>query len=68
MAVSANRLELLQIADAVAREKSIDKQIVISADKVVSRGERIRDVEFADEPPSAEVLPGPGARRLEAGE
>ena len=31
MAVSANRLELLQIADAVAREKSIDKQIVISA-------------------------------------
>jgi DNA recombination protein RmuC len=44
------------------------KQIVISADKVVSRGERIRDVEFADEPPSAEVLPGPGARRLEAGE
>src|SRR6478752_5101370 len=44
------------------------KQIVISADKVVSRGERIRDVEFADEPPSAEVLPGPGVRRLEAGE
>ena len=31
MAVSANRLELLQIADAVAREKSIDKQVVISA-------------------------------------
>ena len=31
MAVSANRLELLQIADAVAREKSIDKEIVISA-------------------------------------
>ncbi|MBZ8133581.1 transcription termination factor NusA [Afifella sp. IM 167] len=31
MAVSANRLELLQIADAVAREKSIDRQIVISA-------------------------------------
>jgi N utilization substance protein A len=30
-AVSANRLELLQIADAVAREKSIDKQIVIQA-------------------------------------
>jgi len=30
-AVSANRLELLQIADAVAREKSIDKQIVLSA-------------------------------------
>ena len=30
-AVSANRLELLQIADAVAREKSIDRQIVITA-------------------------------------
>ncbi|MEX1061112.1 MAG: NusA N-terminal domain-containing protein, partial [Methyloceanibacter sp.] len=29
--VSANRLELLQIADAVAREKSIDRQVVISA-------------------------------------
>ncbi|MEO0497431.1 MAG: transcription termination factor NusA [Pseudomonadota bacterium] len=31
MAVSANRLELLQIADAVAREKLIDRQIVIDA-------------------------------------
>ncbi|MBB3997805.1 transcription termination factor NusA [Aureimonas pseudogalii] len=31
MAVSANRLELLQIADAVAREKSIDREIVIEA-------------------------------------
>ncbi|MGI9364777.1 MAG: transcription termination factor NusA [Rhizobiaceae bacterium] len=31
MAVSANRLELMQIADAVAREKSIDKKIVIDA-------------------------------------
>jgi len=31
MVVSANRLELLQIADAVAREKSIDREIVISA-------------------------------------
>lgn len=29
--ISANRLELLQIADAVAREKSIDKQVVIAA-------------------------------------
>jgi len=29
--ISANRLELLQIADAVAKEKSIDKKIVISA-------------------------------------
>src|ERR1700716_4179122 len=31
MAVSANRLELLQIADAVAREKSIYRGIVIAA-------------------------------------
>ncbi len=31
MAVSANRLELLQIADAVAREKSIDRQIVLAS-------------------------------------
>ncbi|HVZ51517.1 MAG TPA: transcription termination factor NusA [Pseudolabrys sp.] len=31
MAVSANRLELLQIADAVAREKGIDRGIVITA-------------------------------------
>ncbi|MCK0069305.1 transcription termination factor NusA [Kordiimonas laminariae] len=30
-AVSANRLELLQIADLVAREKSIDKDIVLEA-------------------------------------
>jgi len=31
LGVSANRLELLQIADAVARDKSIDKSIVIAA-------------------------------------
>jgi len=31
MAISANRLELLQIADAVAREKVIDRQIVLAA-------------------------------------
>lgn len=29
--ISANRLEILQIADAVAREKSIDRKIVIEA-------------------------------------
>src|SRR6478735_11509035 len=29
--ISANRLELLQIAEAVAREKAIDKEIVIEA-------------------------------------
>jgi len=31
MAVSANRLEILQIAEAVAREKSIDRAIVIES-------------------------------------
>ena len=30
-AVSANRLELLQIADAVAREKSINREVVLDA-------------------------------------
>ncbi len=29
--ISANRLELLQIAEAVAREKSIDRTLVLSA-------------------------------------
>ncbi len=31
MAIAANRTELLQIADAVARDKSIDKQVVLGA-------------------------------------
>ena len=31
MAVSANKLELLQIVDAVAREKSIDRAIVLAS-------------------------------------
>ena len=31
MSVNADRLELLQIADAVAREKSIDREVIISA-------------------------------------
>jgi DNA recombination protein RmuC len=44
------------------------QQIVVSADKIVNRGERIQDVEFGEEPSSAEILPGPGARKLEAGE
>ena len=29
--ISANRMEILQIAEAVAREKSIEKEIVIEA-------------------------------------
>ncbi len=42
-AVSANRLELLQIAEAVAREKSIDKQIVLSAmEEAIQRAARSR--------------------------
>ena len=44
------------------------KQILTSAEKIVNRGERIQDVEFGDEPPSADILPGPGQRKLEAGE
>ena len=35
--ISANRLELLSIADAVAREKNIDKEIVIEAIESSSR-------------------------------
>ncbi len=31
MSVTANRLELLQVADALAREKAIDREIVLSA-------------------------------------
>ncbi|RCL01821.1 MAG: N utilization substance protein A [Candidatus Tokpelaia sp. JSC085] len=43
MAVSANRLELLQIADAVAREKSIDRDIVIAAmADAIQRAARLR--------------------------
>ena len=42
-AVSANRLELLQIAEAVAREKSIDKEIVLSAmEEAIQRAARSR--------------------------
>ena len=42
-AVSANRLELLQIADAVAREKSIDKQVVIGAmEEAIQKAARSR--------------------------
>jgi DNA recombination protein RmuC len=43
------------------------KQIVISADKILSRGEKIKDVEFSDESPSAEIIPAP-IRKLGTGE
>ncbi|PCH81598.1 MAG: transcription termination/antitermination protein NusA [Hyphomicrobiales bacterium] len=43
MALSANRLELLQIADAVAREKLIDRQIVIEAmEEAIQKAARSR--------------------------
>ncbi len=43
MAVSANRLELLQIADAVAREKQIDREIVLQAmEDAIQRAARSR--------------------------
>ena len=42
-AVSANRLELLQIADAVAREKSIEKSLVIDAmEDAIQRAAKLR--------------------------
>lgn len=41
--ISANRLELLQIAEAVAREKSIEKEIVIEAiEEAITKGARSR--------------------------
>jgi len=41
--ISANRQELLQIADAVAREKSIEKEIVIEAiEEAITKGARSR--------------------------
>src|SRR5262245_18432463 len=43
MAVSANKLELLQIADAVAREKTIDRGIVIAAmEDAIAKAARAR--------------------------
>jgi DNA recombination protein RmuC len=44
------------------------QQIVTSADKILSRGEKIRGVEFdGDAPESADIIPAP-MRKLEAGE
>jgi N utilization substance protein A len=41
--ISANRLELLQIAQAVAAEKAIDKEIVIEAiEEAITKGARAR--------------------------
>src|SRR3569623_2922199 len=61
MAVSANRRELLQIADAVAREKSIDRGIVIAAmEDAIAKAARSRygaetDVHAEIEPKTGEL-------------
>ena len=63
MAVSANRLELLQIADAVAREKSIDRGIVITAmEDAIQKAARSR---YGSETEvRAEINPKTGEMRL----
>ena len=64
MAVSANRLELLQIADAVAREKSIDRGIVIAAmEDAIQKAARSR---YGSETEiRAEINPKTGEMRLQ---
>jgi len=63
MAVSANRLELLQIADAVAREKSIDRGIVIAAmEDAIAKAARSRYGSETDV--HAEINPKSGELRL----
>ncbi len=43
MSVTANRLELLQVADALAREKAIDREIVITAmEEAIQRAAKSR--------------------------
>ena len=62
-AVSANKLELIQIADAVAREKSIDKSLVIEAmEDALARAARTR---YGHETlVKAEINPKTGETRL----
>jgi transcription termination/antitermination protein NusA len=63
MVVSANRLELLQIADAVAREKSIDRQIVVGAmEDAIAKAARSRYGSETDV--HAEIHPKTGELRL----
>ncbi len=63
VAVSANRLELLQIADAVAREKSIDKAVVIDAmEDAIQRAARSRY--GAENDIRAEIDPQTGETKL----
>jgi N utilization substance protein A len=62
-AVSANRLELIQIADAVAREKSIDKSLVIEAmEDALARAARSRYGHETNV--KAEINPKTGETRL----
>ena len=61
--VSANRIELLQIADAVAREKSIDKREVLAAmEDAIQRAARSRY--GAENDIRAEIDPKTGETRL----
>src|SRR5882672_6193471 len=61
--VSANKLELLQIADAVAREKSIDRGIVIAAmEEAIAKAARSRY--GAETEVRAEIDPKKGELRL----
>src|SRR3954452_14935916 len=63
MAVSANRLELLQIADAVAREKVIDRGIVVAAmEDAIAKAARSRY--GAETDVHAEIHPKTGELRL----
>ncbi|GGG29966.1 transcription termination/antitermination protein NusA [Chelatococcus composti] len=63
MAVSANRLELLQIADAVAREKVIDRSIVLAAmEDAIAKAARSRY--GAETDIHAEINPRTGELRL----
>jgi transcription termination/antitermination protein NusA len=62
-AVSANRLELLQIADAVAREKSIDKAVVLEAmEDAITRAAKARY--GVENEIRAEIDPRSGETRL----
>src|SRR5689334_221053 len=64
MAVSANRLELLQIADAVAREKAIDRMIVVAAmEDAIQKAARSRYGSETDI--RAEINPKTGEIRLQ---
>ena len=61
--ISANRLELLQIADAVAREKSIDRKIVIEAmEDAIQKAAKSRY--GADNDIRCEIDPKTGEARL----